>query len=90
MPDEIVTFIMLGNIYYSQDNYIDALTQYQKILWIDPNNTSILFQQALCFFNLNYYEDAKFIFNKILTNIENHYNSLYYLAMIEYQSKNYI
>jgi len=89
MPDEIMTFILLGDIYYSRKDYIAALSEYQKILWLYPNDTIALFQQALCFYKLNYQEDAKSNFNKILSNDENHYESIYYLALIEYESQNY-
>ena len=89
MPDEIMTFILSGDIYYNRKEYIEALSEYQKILWIYPNDSVALFQQSLCFYQLNYYEDAKLNFNKILSNNNDHYESIYYLALIEYESQNY-
>jgi len=89
MPDEIITFLMLGNIYYSQNKFIDALSQYQKILWLYPNDITVLFQQAICFYKLNYYEDAKLNFTKILKINPDHYDSIYYLALIAYESDDY-
>ena len=89
MPDEIMTFTLLGNIYYSQKNYIAALSEYQKILWLYPDDQTILFQQAICFYKLDYYEDAKLNFNNILNINEDHYHSIYHLALMEYENQNY-
>ena len=84
MPDEITTYIMLGNIYFNKNNYLDALLEYQKILWLYPQDLYALYQQAICFYRLEYYEDAKINFEKILSYKEDDYNSIYYLALIAY------
>ena len=64
MPDEITTYIMLGNIYFNKNNYLDALLEYQKILWLYPQDLYALYQQAVCLYKLEYYEDAKSILRK--------------------------
>ena len=57
MPDEITTYIMLGNIYFNKNNYLDALLEYQKILWLYPQDLYALYQQAICFYRLEYYRE---------------------------------
>ena len=66
MPDEIITYIILGNIFFNKTNYIDALLEYQKILWLYPNDIDALFRQAICMYQLEYFSDAKVNFEKIL------------------------
>ncbi len=83
MPDEIITYIILGNIFFNQTNYIDALLEYQKILWLYPNDIDALFRQAICMYQLEYFSDAKFNFEKILNLNEDNYQSIYYLALIQ-------
>ena len=54
MPDDLIGFIILANSYYAEENYIDALSEYQKIIWAHPNHELALFQQGVCFYKLNY------------------------------------
>ena len=89
MPDEILGFIILGNNLYDQKNYIEALAEYQKVLWMQSDSEAILFQQGLCLYKLNYYDDAQYYFNQTLTLNPDHYDSIYYLALINYEQENY-
>ena len=89
MPDDLTGFIILANNYYSQADYISALSEYQRVLWSDPNNYLALVHQGLCFYHLGYYSEAKSNFNEVLSNNSSDYNSLYYLGLIEYQNNNF-
>ena len=40
MPDDLIGYTIAANNYYAEKNYIDALSEYQKILWADPENES--------------------------------------------------
>ena len=89
MPEEIMGYIISANISFNQEKYIEALMQYQQILWLYPENYLALFQQGLCFYKLGYIEDAKLNFNKILINNPQDYNGTYYLGLIYYEDKNF-
>ena len=89
MPDDFIGFIILANNYYSQSDYISALSEYQKILWVDPNNDLALVQQGLCFYHLGYYSEAQSNFKIVLSNNPSDYNSLYYSGLIEYENNNF-
>jgi len=89
MPDDMLGFIILGNNLYNQKKYIDAIAEYQKVLWIEPDSEITLFQQAICFYELGYYDAATQNFNSILHFNPDHYNSIYYLALINYKNNNF-
>jgi len=89
MPDDLMGFIILANNYYSEALYIDALSEYQKILWVDPNNYLALVQQGLCFYHLGYYNQAKDNFNQVLFDNPQDYNSLYYSGLIDYKNQDF-
>ena len=89
MPDDLIGYTIAANNYYAEQNYIDALSEYQKILWADPENELALFQQGVCFYKLAYKDQAQLNFIKLLAQNPNHYNSNYYLALIEYENNNF-
>ena len=89
MPDDFIGFIITANNYYAEGRYLDALSEYQKILWIDPEHELSLFQQGLCFYKLGYTKDAQLNFNRLLSIYPESYNSKYYLALIDYQNNNF-
>ena len=89
MPDDLIGYTIAANNYYAEQNYIDALSEYQKILWTDPENELALFQQGVCFYKLQYKEQAQLNFSKLLVQNPDHYNSKYYLALIEYENNNF-
>jgi len=89
MPDDLIGFLILANSYYADQHYIDALSEYQKIIWAYPNHELALFQQGLCFYKLGYETQAQANFNKVLNLNSDHYNSKYYLALISYSNNNF-
>ena len=89
MPDDLIGYTIAANNYYVEQNYIDALSEYQKILWANPENELALFQQGVCFYKLKYNNEAQLNFDKVLDINPDHYNSTYYLALIEYESTNF-
>ncbi len=89
MPDDLIGYTIAANSHYSEKNYIDALSEYQKILWASPNNELALFQQGVCLYYLQYNNQAKSNFSKVLDINPDHYNSKYYLALIEYENTNF-
>ena len=89
MPDDIIGYTILANNYFAEKNYIDALSEYQKIIWANPDNELALFQQGVCFYKLNYSNQAQQNFNAVLESNPEHYNSKYYLALIKYENENF-
>ena len=89
MPDDLIGYTILANNYYAEQNYIDALSEYQKIIWANPDNELALFQQGVCFYKLNYSSEAQQNFKKLLENNPDHYNSKYYLALINYENEKF-
>ena len=89
MPDDLIGYTIAANNYYAEKNYINALSEYQKILWMNPNNELALFQQGVCFYNLKYNDEAQLNFSKVLNINADHYNSKYYLALIKYENNDF-
>ena len=89
MPDDLIGYTISANNFYAEQNYINALAEYQKILWVIPDNELALFQQGVCFYKLKYNNEAKLNFYRVLDINSDHYNSKYYLAMIEYENLDY-
>ena len=61
----------------------------KKIIWANPENELALFQQGVCFYKLNYSSEAQQNFKKLLENNPDHYNSKYYLALINYENEKF-
>ena len=89
MPDDLIGYTIAANNYYAEQNYIDALSEYQKILWASPSNELALFQQGVCLYKLGYSIQASLNFSQVLEINPEHYNSKYYLALIEYENNNF-
>tara|TARA_Y100000589_G_C27176479_1_gene638967 strand:+ start:51 stop:1640 length:1590 start_codon:yes stop_codon:yes gene_type:complete len=89
MPDDLIGYKILANNHYAEKNYIDALAEYQKIIWANPTDELALFQQGVCFYKLNYSNQAEKNFDKVLQNNPDHYNSKYYLALIKYEHQKF-
>ena len=69
----------LADLYKKNKEYNKAYALYDTLLKIDPTNSYLLFQKAICLERLSKWKEAKEIFIKIIANNEQDTYSLNYL-----------
>ena len=77
--------IGLGNIYFNQELWIDALFYYYRGIKYKPNNLAANLQLAKTLFNLNEYNDAIDILDNIKNIYLNNYDIYYNLSLCYFQ-----
>ncbi|HFE62790.1 hypothetical protein B1H10_02100 [candidate division KSB1 bacterium 4484_188] len=85
-PHGITENVAMGNFYFDNSRFDEALLYYQDALKHDPNNADVIVDAGVCFFNLTNLDKAKEYFNKALQLNPNHPNALYNLGVIYAQS----
>lgn len=90
----ITSGITLIDVFFNERKYNNALTISEEILEKYPDFTIALKAKAIALYNLNRYEEAKVIFNRLIenTNAENLYDLVwyrYYLARISLDENRY-
>ena len=58
LPNQAISWINLGKVYYDLDRKEDALEAYKKALAIEPNNAMIYRSMAECYYQSGKYEAA--------------------------------
>lgn len=87
-PHGITENVEMGNFYFDNSRFDQALLYYQDALKHDPNNADVIVDAGVCFFNLTNLDKAKAYFNKALQLNPNHPNALYNLGVIYAQNGN--
>ena len=67
--------VLYAYLLLESDNYFEALYQFRKILWIEPNQFDALFGTANCLFEMKEFEDSKEAFAKVLKEDPYHHTS---------------
>ena len=73
---DVRAYRLIADKYYENENWIDALFQYRKILWIEEN-LDAQFGEAMCLKNLGYYHDAITAFLNVLKQ-DSYFHEAYY------------
>ena len=89
-PKNLDALIQLGNLYYDQGQYPQAVEWYGKALDIDPRNPNVRTDRGTSYWNLNRPDEAIAEFQKSLQVDPGHAQTLYNLGLVYLQGKNNI
>lgn len=81
-PENLKASQLLGDIYYSQERYKEALGVYMDALRYAPNDYDIYYQMGMVYSMLNDFSNAKICYEKAATINSLLYNSYYNIAQI--------
>jgi len=84
-----IIYNLLGYSYEFIDNYDKAIKYYNMALDINKKNLNTKYNKALCEYNFGNLEKAETLFNDIIREDSNHYQSYKQLSNIYSDQKNY-
>ena len=58
VPDDTLALYTLGNILYQKDDFLGALSYYDKALKINPKYSAVFENRGICYYNLGFYKMA--------------------------------
>jgi tetratricopeptide (TPR) repeat protein len=87
-PKDLNALIRLGNLYYDNSKYQDAIEYYGKALEIDPNNVDVRTDRGSCYWSLGQADAAIGEFQKSLQVNPSHGQTLYNLGIVYLHGKN--
>lgn len=88
-PTNCLARFSLGNMYAQQQNYIEAIEQFNEILKIRPHITSVLYNAAYCLKALGHFEDAIKRYNNVLMLQPDHGDARHGLSQAQLMLGNY-
>jgi len=80
--------IPLGNLYYDNGKFAEAVQYYGKALATDPNNVNVRTDLGTCYWNLGQADAAIGEFQKSLGVNPSHAQTLYNLGIVYLHGKN--
>lgn len=89
-PKNLDALIQLGNLYYDQEQHLQAVEWYGKALEIDPRNPNVRTDRGTSYWNLNRPDEAIAEFQKSLQVDPGHAQTLYNMGLVYLQGKNNI
>ncbi len=87
-PRDVSALIQLGNLYYDNNKFSDAVQWYGKALEIDPNNVSVRTDRGTCFWSMGQADAAIAEFQKSLQVNPTHPQTLFNLGIVYLHGKN--
>jgi tetratricopeptide (TPR) repeat protein len=87
-PKDLNALIRLGNLYYDNKKYREAVEYYGKALEIDPNNVDVRTDRGSCYWSLGQADEAIGEFQKSLQVNPSHGLTLYNLGIVYLHGKN--
>ncbi len=87
-PRELNTLIQLGNLYYDNSRFSDAVEWYGKALEIDPGNINVRTDRGTCYWSLGQADSAIGEFQKSLQLNPTHPQTLFNLGIVYLHGKN--
>ena len=76
-------------MFFNEGKWIDALFQYQQVLWMDSLNIDARMGSALSMFSLGEHEDSMNEFKKVLKKDPYKHEAFYYLGLSQMAMENY-
>ncbi len=86
-PTDLNTLVKLGNLYYDNGKFADAVDWYGKALEIDPDNVSVRTDKGTSLWNLGQADAAIAEFQKSLAVNPSHPQTLYNLGIVYLHGK---
>jgi tetratricopeptide (TPR) repeat protein len=87
-PKNLAALIELGNLYYDQGQFAQAVEWYGKALEIAPRNPNVRTDRGTSYWNINRPDEAIVEFKKSLQVDPEHQQTLYNLGLVYLQGKN--
>jgi tetratricopeptide (TPR) repeat protein len=87
-PRDLDALVRLGNLYYDNTKYRDAIEYYGKALEIDPNSVDVRTDRGSCYWSLGQADAAIGEFQKSLQVNPSHGQTLYNLGIVYLHGKN--
>lgn len=87
-PKDLNALIRLGNLYYDNSKYREAIEYYGNALEIDPNNVDVRTDRGSCYWSLGQADAAIGEFQKSLQVNPSHGQTLYNLGIVYLHGKN--
>jgi len=88
-PTDTKSYILLGDIYFQNSQYIDAINYYMRALLLNNqlNHASLYMGKSL--YHLKYYQDAIVKFNDVVDLAPNNFDAKQYLGISYYNILDY-
>jgi tetratricopeptide (TPR) repeat protein len=87
-PGDLHTLIQLGNLYYDNNRFQDAINYYGRALAQDPRNVEVRTDRGTCYWNLGQPDAAIAEFRKSLEVNPTHPQTLHNLGVVYLHGKN--
>jgi len=87
-PNDLDVLIQLGNLYYDNQKFQDAVDWYGRALEIDPKNINVRTDRGTSYWNLGRADAAIAEFRKSLELNSSHAQTLYNLGVVFLKGKN--
>jgi cytochrome c-type biogenesis protein CcmH/NrfG len=87
-PRDLNTLIQLGNLYFDNSQFNQAVDAYARALDIDPNNANVRTDRGSCFWSLGQPDAAIGEFEKSLKLNPTHAQTLYNMGIVYLHGKN--
>jgi tetratricopeptide (TPR) repeat protein len=86
-PKDVDSLVQLGNLYYDQGRYRDAVGWYGKALELNPNDPNVRTDRGTSYWNLGQADEAIAEFEKSLLINPSHSQTLYNLGVVYLNGK---
>ena len=87
-PKDLNALVQLGNLYYDNARYAEAVEWYGRALAIDPINPNVRTDRGTSYYNLGQPDAALAEFRKSLEVSPNHAQTLYNMGVVYLHGKN--
>ncbi len=87
-PKDLNALVQLGNLYYDNNRFADAIAWYGRALELDPNNPNVRTDRGTSYYNIGQPDKALAEFRKSLEISPNHAQTLYNMGVVYLHGKN--
>ena len=87
-PKDATTLARLGNLYYDNGKFREAIDWYGRVLDINPNDVNVRTDRGTSYWNLGEADSAIAEFNRSLQSNPTHAQTLYNLGVVYLHGKN--
>ena len=88
-PNDFKGYELIGDIYFDNQNWYDAIFHYQRTLLRQPNDLDLQLKIALCLIKENFQEQAINFLEEIISNDEYYEEAYYQLGRLYLLNSNY-
>lgn len=87
-PKDVNTLVQLGNLYYDNNKFQEAVDAYGRALEVDPQNVNARTDRGSCYWSLGQADAAIAEFEKSLSINPSHAQTLYNMGIVYLHGKN--